>query len=152
MYTRLHVINFGKNIQTLLYKYIVLTDWRAECRLCSATPPTQKMSLLPVALCLGLLAHKVDGKVAFAPGDFETECYSYATPSAENEKILLDSQYYSSASLLTATGGNRTWLSLDFDKSSGDTSEKVQPVLTIPVTLTVGMFIDDFDSYRMTVY
>lgn len=83
------------------------------------------MSLLPVALCLGLLAHKVDGKVSLAPGDFETECYNYATPSAKNEKVLLDTQYYSSASLLNATGGNRTWLSLDFGKSSGDTSEKV---------------------------
>ena len=87
------------------------------------------MSLFPVALCLALLARNVDGKAAVAPGDFESECYNNAMPNQDSEKILMDSRYYSSTTLLTATGGNRTWLSLDFDNSSGDDTEKVLSVL-----------------------
>ena len=82
--------------------------------------------LIPlVILCLALLAQEVNAKPGVAPGDFDAECYNRATPSEENEKILLDSRYYASGSLVTATGGNGTWLSLDFDNSPGDGPEKV---------------------------
>ena len=77
------------------------------------------MLLPPVALCLALLVQAIHAQDAVAPSDFQDDCFENAMPSPENEKVLLDSFYYASGTLLTDAGGNRTWLSLE------DGTEKV---------------------------
>ena len=69
------------------------------------------------------------GVLSVAPDDFASECTIFAEPGTfnnPNEKVLLDTQFYPSKTLLTIFGEDRLWTSLDFDMLTGTGTGKVR--------------------------
>ena len=68
--------------------------------------------------------------LSVAPDDFDSEwCTIFAEPGTfnnSNEKVLLDTQFYTSGSLLTILGEDVLWISLDFDMLTGTGTDKVR--------------------------
>ena len=65
------------------------------------------------------------GVLSVAPDDFSSECIQYADPNSinyPNEKVLLDTQFYQSTSLLTALGEDGLWISRGLDANSSVSS------------------------------
>lgn len=60
-----------------------------------------------------LLAEFIDREFSVAPEDFNRECDPFVSAYEPREKVLLDTQYYSSQSLLDVLGNSKKWLSLD---------------------------------------
>ena len=57
-----------------------------------------------------------------APDDFASDCTKFAEPGSfnnPNEKVLIDTQFYPSGSLLTVQGEDVLWISLDLDMNAG---------------------------------
>ena len=74
-----------------------------------------------ITVCLGV--------PSVAPDDFVSECTIHAEPGSfnnPNQKVLLDTQFYPSTTLLTVVGEDGLWISLDFDKTTGTGSGKVR--------------------------
>ena len=73
--------------------------------------------LLPIALMLTVSL----GVLSVAPDDFASECTAFAEPGSfnnPNQKVVLDTQFYPSTTLLSNDGDNGLWISLDFDMKS----------------------------------
>ena len=66
------------------------------------------------------------GDLNVAPADFDSNCHQHASPYRSTEKILLDTQYYESQSLIDVQGNSEKWLSLDFDNIVGKSLPKVR--------------------------
>ena len=69
------------------------------------------------------------GELSVAPDDFASECTIHAEPgtfSNPNQKVLLDTQFYPSTTLLTILGEDGLWISLDFDMTTGAGIGKVR--------------------------
>ena len=63
--------------------------------------------------------------LSVAPDDFSNECIRHADPGTvnnPNEKVLLDTQFYHSQSLLTVLGEDNLWINLDLDDRSSASS------------------------------
>ena len=81
--------------------------------------------LLLIALMLTLSL----GVLSVAPDDFVSECTAFAEPGSfnnPNQKVVLDTQFYPSATLLSVLGDNALWISLDFDMTTGAFVDKVR--------------------------
>ena len=66
--------------------------------------------------------------VSVAPDDFDSKCTKSAAAESfnnPNQKVLLDTQFYQSSTLLNPVGDNELWISLDFDMTLGVTYSKV---------------------------
>ena len=62
------------------------------------------------------------GVLSVAPDDFASECAAFAEPGSfnnPNQKVVLDTQFYPSTTLLSIVGEDGLWLSLDFDMTTG---------------------------------
>ena len=67
--------------------------------------------------------------LSVAPGDFVSECVPFAQPGSFNnsdQKVVLDTQFYQSTTLLTAVGDDGLWISIDFDMTTGSIHGKVR--------------------------
>ena len=67
--------------------------------------------------------------LSVAPDDFASECIQFAEPGSfnnPNQRVLLDTQFYQSTTLLTLKGEDGLWASLDFDMTVGTGSSKVR--------------------------
>ena len=85
-----------------------------------ASFPRKSNSLLYLLL-IGLMLTVSLGVLSVAPDDFASECTAFAEPGSfnnPNQKVLLDTQFYPSQTLLSLDGHNRLWISLEFDKKS----------------------------------
>ena len=67
-----------------------------------------------------------DGELNVAPADFDSSCDQHASSHRPSEKVLLDTQYYASQSLVDVQGNNEKWLSLDLDNTVGTSLIKVR--------------------------
>ena len=74
------------------------------------------------------------GGIDVAPADFDTVCNQHASFHSPTEKILLDTQYYESQSLIDVHGNSMKWLSLDLDNTTGTSSNKVRTYIGIYTT------------------
>ena len=86
-----------------------------------AGSPRKHKSLLYLLL-FALMLNVSLGVLSVAPDDFESGCIDFAEPGSfnnPNQKVLLDTQFYPSTTLLTPYGEDGLWLSLDFDMLSG---------------------------------
>ena len=66
--------------------------------------------------------------VSVAPEDFDTECATFAENGSfnnSNQKVLLDTQFYQSTTLMSHAGDNKLWISLDIDMTTGVYFSKV---------------------------
>ena len=66
--------------------------------------------------------------VSVAPDDFDSQCARSAAPGSfdnPNQRVVLDTQFYKSSTLLSALGNNGLWISLDFDMTVGTAQSKV---------------------------
>ena len=69
------------------------------------------------------------GMLSVAPDDFVNGCVAFAQPGSFNnsdQKVLLDTQFYQSTTLLTAVGEDGLWISIDFDMTTGPHTGKVR--------------------------
>ena len=60
--------------------------------------------------------------LSVAPDDFASNCTKFAEAGSfnnPNQKVLLDTQFYPSQTLVSVVGEERRWISLDFDTTSG---------------------------------
>ena len=90
--------------------------------------PWESSTLLGLLL-LALIPTVSLGVLSVAPDDFSSECTPYAEPGSfnnPNQKVLLDTQFYPSTTLLSALGEDGLWISLDFDKTTGTGIGKVR--------------------------
>ena len=61
------------------------------------------------------------GVLSIAPDDFVSTCTAMAEPGSfnnSNQKVLLDTQFYLSTTLLSSLGEDKLWISLDFNKTT----------------------------------
>ena len=82
-----------------------------------ASFPWKSSSLLRLLLIALMLTVSL-GVLSVAPDDFASECTEFAEPGSfnnPNQKVLLDTQFYPGTTLLSDTGDDGLWLSLDFD-------------------------------------
>ena len=94
-----------------------------------ASFPRTSSTLLLYLLLFGLTFTVSLGVLSVAPDDFASECIEHAEPGSfnnSNQKVLLDTQFYPSTTLLTTTGEDGLWISLDFDMTTGTTVSKVR--------------------------
>ena len=70
-----------------------------------------------LSLLLAIYVTTVVVTQSVAPYDADSSCLNQSgrVPPSNTERILLDTQNYQSGALVTATGGNGIWLSVDFD-------------------------------------
>ena len=81
-----------------------------------------KSSALLYLLLFGLMFTVAFGVLSVAPDDFASECTIHAEPGSfhnPNQKVLLDTQFYPSTTLLSPVGEDGLWISLDFDITTG---------------------------------
>ena len=92
------------------------------------------MSSLALLVSLILFSSPVLSQ-SVAPDDADSYCLTRPTriSTFSNEKILLDSQDYRSTHLLGVTGGNRTWLTIDYD---GGGSSRVPSIIAFLDTVS----------------
>ena len=91
--------------------------------------PRKSSTLLLYLLLFGLMFTVCLGVFSVAPDDFASECTEHAEPGSfnnPNQKVLLDTQFYPSTTLLSALGEDRLWVSLDFDMTTGSGVSKVR--------------------------
>ena len=71
-----------------------------------------------LSLLLSICVTTVVVTQSVAPYDADSSCLDQSgrVPTSNSEQILLDTQNYQSGDLVTATGGNGIWLSVDFDE------------------------------------
>lgn len=81
--------------------------------------------LLRLLLFASLLALS-SGVLSVAPDDFSSACDLFVEPYQPKEKMLMDTQYYESTTLLGTQGEDGLWLSIDFDGTTGNFIEKVR--------------------------
>ena len=90
----------------------------------------RKSSTLLYVLLLGLYMSTFSlGVLSVAPDDFASVCTPYAEPDSfnnSNQKVLLDTQFYPSQTLLSILGEDGLWISLDFDMTTGAGVGKVR--------------------------
>ena len=83
--------------------------------------PLNHGSLLYLLLFTSLLTVALS-VLSVAPNDFASKCTKFAELGSfnnPNQKVLLDTQFYPSQTLVTVDGEERRWISLDFDPTSG---------------------------------
>ena len=73
-----------------------------------------------LSLLLSIYVTTVVVTQSVTPGDADRYCLNQIgrVPTSNTEHILVDTQNYRSGALVTATGGNGIWLSVDFDEPS----------------------------------
>ena len=89
----------------------------------------QKCNSLLYLLLYTLMRTVSLGVLSVAPDDFAIECTAHAENGSfnnSNQKVLLDTQFYPSTTLLTVTGEDGLWISLDFDMTTGTGVGKVR--------------------------
>ena len=89
----------------------------------------RKLNSLLYLLLFALMLTVSLGVLSVAPDDFVSECTTFAEPGSfnnPNQKVLMDTQFYPSATLLSVMGGDELWISLDFDMLSGTGISKVR--------------------------
>ena len=67
--------------------------------------------------------------LSVAPDDFASECTQHAEPGSfnnPNQKVIIDTQFYQAQTLLTVTGEDGLWISVDFDMTTGTGTGKVR--------------------------
>ena len=67
--------------------------------------------------------------LSVAPDDFDSNCTKFAEPGSfnnPNEKVLMDTQFYISGTLLDVQGDDELWIGLDFDMKTGTGNSKVR--------------------------
>ena len=71
-----------------------------------------------LSLLLSIYVTTVVVSQSVAPYDADSYCLDQSgrVPTSNTERVLLDTQNYQSGGLVTATGGNGIWLSVDFDE------------------------------------
>ena len=87
-----------------------------------------RYSLLHLLLLASMVAVSLS-ILSVAPDDFANECGEFAQPgsfSNRNEKVLLDTQFYPSTSLLSVQGEDGLWISIDVDMLTGTGTDKVR--------------------------
>ena len=88
-----------------------------------------KRGTLLYLLLFGLMFTVSLGVLSVAPDDFASECTIHAEPGSfhnPNQKVLLDTQFYPSTTLLSSVGDDGLWISLDFDMTTGVGGSKVR--------------------------
>ena len=91
--------------------------------------PLKRSTLLLYLLLFGLMFTVSLSVLSVAPDDFASECTEHAEPGSFNnpsQKVLLDTQFYPSTTLLSVTGEDRLWISLDLDTTTDSGSGKVR--------------------------
>ena len=84
-------------------------------------------SLLHQLLLMSMLSVSFS-VLSVAPDDFSSKCSEFAKPGSfnnPNEKVLLDTQFYPSETLLGVLGEDGLWISLDLDMLTGTSAGKV---------------------------
>ena len=122
IHSRVHSNNstFSHNMYTIASVALIAPKMAGFPRNCS--------SLLYLLLFASMLTASYS-VLSVAPDDFASECTPYAKPGSfnnPNQKVLLDTQFYPSTTLLSATGDDGLWLSLDFDMTTGAGVDKVR--------------------------
>ena len=82
--------------------------------------PLKSSTLLYLVLFGPILTVSL-GALSVAPDDFASECTIHAEPGSvnnPNQKVLLDTQFYPSTTLLSVLGDDALWISLDFDMTT----------------------------------
>ena len=103
------------NIMLLIIMYTIIT-LQIPFMVIVVSVHAAMMSSLALLVSLILFSSPVLPQ-SVAPGDADPYCLTRPTriSTFSNEKILLDSQDYRSTRLLGVTGGNVTWLTIDYD-------------------------------------
>ena len=88
----------------------------------------RKSNCLLYLLLIALMLSVSLAVLSVAPDDFASECAAFAEPGSFNnlnQKVVLDTQFYPSTTLLSVVGDNGLWISLDFDMTTGGGIDKV---------------------------
>ena len=122
----------------ITYVWVQATQWgtRSEAKFiirvymisCDAfcEPVMAKLLCLSCIVLLHPSVASSGGQLNVAPADFDSSCAQHASSYHPTEKIVLDTQYYTSQSLIDVHGGNKKWLSLDLDGTVGTSLSKVR--------------------------
>ena len=89
----------------------------------------QKYNSLLHLLLFTLMRTVSLGVLSVAPDDFAIECTAHAKNGSfnnSNQKVLLDTQFYPSTTLLSVVGDDELWISVDFDMTTGTGVGKVR--------------------------
>ena len=80
-----------------------------------------------LSLLLSIYVTTVVVTQSVAPGDADSYCLDQSgrIPTSNTEHILVDTQNYRSGALVTNTGGNGIWLSVDFDEPNSPFHRRV---------------------------
>ena len=94
-----------------------------------------------LSLLLSIYVTTVVVSQSVAPYDADSYCLDQSgrVPTSNSEQILLDTQNYQSGDLVTATGGNGIWLSVDFDEPNSPDYRRVS--CTYYNTMTICFYL-----------
>ena len=100
-----------------------------------------------LSLLLSIYVTTVIVTQSVAPYDGDSYCLDQSgrVPTSNTEQILVDTQNYQSGALVTATGGNGIWLSVDFDEPNSPVYRRVS--CTYYNTMTyISFYLQWYDS------